>query len=97
MREKIQDSLRRLTSYCQKEGFKGYDPYDGLNSRIFQAIPFISTNRIARLAWIQVFKRSPLNLRIAAGVKKDYNPKALGLFLSGYCNLYNTSPEAGVS
>ena len=93
MREKIQDSLRRLTSYCQKEGFKGYDPYDGLNSSIFQAIPLISTNRIARLAWIQVFKRSPLNLRIAAGVKKDYNPKALGLFLSGFCNLYNKASE----
>ncbi len=41
-----------------------------------------------RLAWIQFFKRSPLNLRPLLGVKKDYNPKALGLFLSGYCNLY---------
>jgi rhamnogalacturonyl hydrolase YesR len=26
-------------------------------------------------------------------VKKDFNPKALGLFLSGYCNLYRLDPE----
>ncbi|HEX2976768.1 MAG TPA: delta-aminolevulinic acid dehydratase, partial [Bacteroidales bacterium] len=31
---------------------------------------------------------SPLNFRALTGVKKEYNPKALGLFLSGYCRLY---------
>jgi hypothetical protein len=30
----------------------------------------------------------PVNLRPVFGVRKDYNPKALGLFLSGYCALY---------
>ena len=88
MSEKIQNSLIRLTDYCKAEAFKGYDPFDGLNSTLFQALPFVSKNRFARLAWIQLFKRSPLNLRLITGVKKDYNPKALGLFLSGYCNLY---------
>jgi rhamnogalacturonyl hydrolase YesR len=42
---------------------------------------------------MQLFKRSPLNLRPIAGIKKDYNPKALGLFLSGYCNLYKRTKE----
>jgi hypothetical protein len=88
MSEKIRNSLLRLTNYCKSEGFKGYDPYDGLNSTVFQAIPLISKNRLARLAWIQLFKRSPLNLRMISGVKKDHNPKALALFLSGYSNLY---------
>jgi rhamnogalacturonyl hydrolase YesR len=93
MRKELLKSLWNLEQYCQKKEFKGYDPYDGLNSSIFRAIPFISTNRMARLAWIQLFKRSPLNLRTLFGVKKDYNPKALGLFLSGYCNLYNKTSE----
>ncbi len=70
MREEIKSSLKRLTSYCEKEGFKGYDPYDGLNSAIFQAIPLISTNRIARLAWIQIFKRSPVEFPRNRGGKK---------------------------
>ena len=87
------ESLNRLKIYCESEKFKGYDPYDGLNSRFFQAIPFLSKNRIARLAWIQIFKRSPVNLRPWVGIKKDYNPKALGLFLSAYCQLYNAKPR----
>ncbi len=85
--EKIQTSFDRLSGYCEKEGYKGYDPYDGLNSTFFKSLPFISVNRIARLFWIQSFKRLPVNLRPLTGVKKEYNPKALGLFLSGYCNL----------
>jgi hypothetical protein len=93
MNDKILNSFNRLKVYCEREEYKGYDPYDGLNSTLFKAAPLISKNRLARLAWIQLFKRSPLNLRLIAGVKKDYNPKALGLFLSGYCNLYKTNPE----
>lgn len=88
MSDLIQQSLLKLEAYCAKEQFKGYDPYDGLTSRIFQSVPGLSSSRFMRLAWIQFFKRSPLNLRPLLGVKKDYNPKALGLFLSGYCNLY---------
>jgi len=89
------ESLNRLKTYCEAEEFKGYDPYDGLNSRLFQAIPFVSKNRIARLAWIQFFKRSPFNARPWVGIKKDYNPKALGLFLSSYCRLYQADPKPG--
>jgi len=93
MYDKMQNSIINLIDYCSSEGFKGYDPYDGLNSTLFRTIPFLSKNRFARLAWIQLFKRSPLNLRKIAGVKKDFNPKALGLFLSGYSNLYKKTPD----
>jgi len=82
------ESLNRLKKYCEAENFKGYDPYDGLNSRFFQAIPLLPKSRIVRLGWIQFFKRSPLNLRYWVGIKKDYNPKAMGLFLSSYCQFY---------
>ncbi len=93
MNKEFTESLNRLKIYCESEKFKGYDPYDGLNSRFFQAIPFLSKSRIARLAWIQFFKRSPVNLRPCVGIKKDYNPKALGLFLSAYCQLYKAKPQ----
>jgi rhamnogalacturonyl hydrolase YesR len=93
MNEKIHESFRKLADYCEKENYKGYDPYDGLNSSLFRSIPFLSKNRLARLTWIQAFKRSPFNLRQLTGVNKDYNPKALGLFLSGFCNLYRLSEE----
>jgi rhamnogalacturonyl hydrolase YesR len=89
----VNDSFAKLINYCKGEAFKGYDPYDGLNSKLFQAIPYIRNSRMAKLAWIQLFKRIPFNLRPIAGIRKEYNPKALGLFLSGYCNLYKMKPE----
>jgi rhamnogalacturonyl hydrolase YesR len=80
-------SLDNLISYCEKEQYKGYDPYDGLNSRLFQSLPLLPKKRFPRLAWIQLFKKLPVNLRPLVGVKKDFNPKGLALFLSGYVNL----------
>ena len=85
---KIHESFKKLYAYCDAEQYKGYDPYDGLNSTFFQSLPLIPKSSLFRLVWIQFFKRSPLNLRKLVGIKKDYNPKALGLFLASYCTFY---------
>lgn len=77
--------------WCNTQEFKGWDPYDGLNSRLFQKIQFLDNSKFARLAWIQFFKHSPLNFRRIAAVPKEYNPKGIGLFLIGFCNLYKTT------
>ena len=82
------DTLRALKSYCEAEHFKGWDPYDGLNSKLFRALPFLKNSALCRLAMIQGFKRSPINFRKIAMVPKEYNAKGIGLFLQGYCNLY---------
>ena len=75
--------LDALLDYCKSQGFKGWDPYDGLNSKVFKGI---GLNKVAffRLAWIQLFKRNPINLRRLLLVPKGYNPKGIGLFLSAY-------------
>ena len=86
---KVINSFRLLKEYCENEGFKGWDPYDGLNSKVFQALPFLKKSAICRLVVIQGFKRCPVNLRRLALVHKEYNAKGIGLFISGYCNLYN--------
>lgn len=90
---KVTDSFGKLHAWCELQDYKGWDPYDGLNSRLFNAVPLLSKKRIARLLWIQFFKKSPLNLRPLTGVEKGYNPKALGLFLSGFCNLHRKAPK----
>jgi hypothetical protein len=78
----IEQALRRLYDYCRTNDWKGWDPYDGLNSRLFQALPF-KRWRACRLAWIQLLKRSPINLRGLLSVPKDENPKGLALFARG--------------
>ncbi|MEX0884496.1 MAG: delta-aminolevulinic acid dehydratase, partial [Cyclobacteriaceae bacterium] len=93
MNTKIIESFDKLSEYCLREEFKGYDPYDSLNSRFFNRIPVLSKLPLAKLVWTQLFKRSPVNLRPYVGIDKEYNPKALGLFLSAYCNLYKVDPK----
>ena len=88
MKNIIDVAFDKLLVHCESQNFKGWDPYDGLNSWIIQKT-FLCKSRIFRLAWIQLFKRNPINLRTIFGIKKEYNPKGLGLFLIGYCNLYS--------
>ncbi len=68
-----------LFAYCEAENFAGYDPFDGLNSRIFQASP-LKYFRTARLAWLQMVKRSARNLRPALKIEKGVNAKGIALF-----------------
>ena len=80
-------SFLKLKAYCEKEQYKGWDPYDGLNSKIFRALPFKHWD-LGRAIWIQIFKHSPINFRRLFLVPKGYNAKGVALFLLGYCELY---------
>ena len=96
----ILNSFIKLRDYCEAEQYKGWDPYDGLNSKLFNAIPFLNKSAICRLVMIQAFKRLPFNLRRLAIIPKQHNAKGIGLFLQGYCNLYRAverRPELSVA
>ena len=69
----------QLWNWCRAQDFAGHDPYDGLNSSLFQATP-LRHSRAARLAWTQFLKRVPLNLRKIAGVRAERNAKGIALF-----------------
>lgn len=92
----INSALKDLIEFVEADKYKGYDPFDGLNSRLFQALPFLKNNSFFRLLWLQFFKRCPFNFRKIVGIRKDYNPKGLGLFLSSYCKLYKTNKDSSI-
>lgn len=91
------DSFIRLKSYCETEDYKGWDPYDGLKSKVANALLPLKHSAILRLCIIQGFKRCPVNLRRIAMVPKEHNAKSIGLFLQGYCNLYKMIEKKGVA
>lgn len=89
----LKKAFDQLKNYIEKEEFKGYDPYDTLTSPIkFKAFgkwpPIIAT---------QVQKRNLINIRPLLGIKKQYNPKALGLLLYSYCLLQENEPDKDYS
>lgn len=71
-----------VLEHQQRENFAGYDPFDGLNSKLLRATPLYKVP-LLRLAWLQFFKLSPLNLRSLALVPKARNPKGIALFILG--------------
>jgi hypothetical protein len=85
----IEGAFSRLDSYCRKINYKGWDLFDGLNSRLFRK-SFLYKSEVFRLAWIQLFKRSPINFRCLTLVPKGYNAKGMGLFASGFLTLQRT-------
>ena len=75
----LQTAHTQLWKWCRAQGLAGYDPYDGLNSRLFQALT-LKKSRAARLTWIQFHKRSPINFRSLVGIPRERNAKAIALF-----------------
>lgn len=82
-------SLNILVEFVEKQNFRGYDPYDTLNSpfnfRIF--------GKWGPAMAIQIQKRNPVNIRPFLGIKKGFNPKGMGLFLKAYSILYRKTGE----
>lgn len=69
----------QLLTWCRDHDFAGHDPFDALNSRLFQSTPF-ANSRNARFIWTQLVKRSPVDLRGVARVPAQRNAKGIALF-----------------
>lgn len=72
--------------------YAGYDPFDGLNSHIFTLFPSLKKG-ITGLAWIQIHKRLPFNLRPILGIQRKRNPKGIGLFILGLLENYKSTGD----
>ena len=79
----ILDLIINIESAINDNDYKGYDPYDALNSKILK-LP----GKIPKIILIQFFKKSPINFRKLFLVPEGINPKGLGLLLTVYSNLF---------
>jgi len=80
VRGEIERAYQRLHAWCQARDYAGHDPFDGLNSKLFQKITPLKNSRTARLAWTQIFKRAPFNMRGLAKIPVERNAKGTALF-----------------
>jgi hypothetical protein len=79
MQPTLSQAFNELLHWCRVRHFSGHDPFDALNSRLFQATP-LRNSRLGRLGWTQLNKRSPLNLRRLVLVPEQKNSKGIALF-----------------
>ena len=83
-RDEAAAAAEALARAVEREDFSGWDPYDALSSPLLGSL-----GRSARLrqAFIQLFKRSPVNLRPLFRVPRRQHTKAVALFVSAYALL----------
>jgi hypothetical protein len=84
-------AIAKLRTFIESQSFRGYDPYDALNSPLLRLISV--GRKYPRIAMIQLMKRLPWNLRPLLLIPKGLNPKGLGLFLWGYAKLYEATGD----
>ena len=77
----------RLLNNLIEQDFAGYDIFDGLNSPILHQLGLYRFPLI-RLAWIQLFKRSPINFRYLACIPKKRNCKGVAIIILGLLEDY---------
>jgi hypothetical protein len=86
MDSELKTALPKLLAFCQANDWAGYDPYDALNSKVLEALPFLNL-RVPRIILTQALKRSPFNIRPFLFIPKVQNPKAIALFLAAFVKL----------
>jgi polysaccharide biosynthesis protein VpsJ len=78
-------AVARIRAWGEARDWRGYDPYDALNS---PAAPVLTLGRpLGRRLLTQAVKHSPLNLRPLLGIRPAWNAKAIALVASGYARL----------
>lgn len=97
MGSELDHAHETLAAWCRKCDYAGHDPFDALNSKLFSATP-LRHSRTARLAWTQLFKRSPISFRKLARVPVGRNPKGTALFaLAALANFRRTRTKETAS
>jgi hypothetical protein len=82
----VNSSIVALQNWVEERNYAGHEPFDILNSPLLQ--PRWARSWPLGVIFIQFGKRfAGLRLRRWLRVPESKNPKALGLFLSAYCDL----------
>jgi hypothetical protein len=88
----LHSSLSRLEAWLLQQSFKGNDPFDALRSPLLRALTF--NNRWLGVGWVQLLRRSPIDLRRLLQVEPGFNPKGMGLFLAGYIRRFRSTGDS---
>jgi rhamnogalacturonyl hydrolase YesR len=93
MLNKVIEIKNALLKHSIDNNYAGQDPFDSLNSKLFNVFPKLKTGLFG-LAWTQLNKRSVINVRSLLGVPAMRNPKGIGLFILGLLEDYQRTQDS---
>ncbi len=77
--------LEYYSHFSISDSYKGFDPYDYMNSSMM----FLKKGKWIPFIGVQALKRIPINIRPLLGIKKGINPKGMGLILTALSRMYD--------
>src|ERR1035437_384184 len=88
----IRDSILGLFGWVERNDYRGYDTFYGLNARYVRPLTFETS--LLRTVLQQGVRRFPLNLRSLLGVEKGYSTKGMGFLARGFIRLHKATGDA---
>src|SRR5271170_1698766 len=85
-KDRIMESILRLSDWLEKNDYRGYDTFDGLNAKFIR--PFTFESKFLRTVLQQGVRRFLLNTRPLFGIHKSYSTKGMGFLARGFISLY---------
>lgn len=91
-KEKLFKSISRLVDWLEKNDYRGYDTFDGLNARFVR--PFTFESETLRTVLQQGVRRFPWNIRPLIGVERSRSTKGMGFLARGFLRMYQATGDA---
>ena len=85
----VYESICRLSDWLERNEFRGYDTFDGLNSKVLRPLTF--ENKFLRTVLQQGVRRFPINLRPILGIAKSHSTKGMGFLARGFLRLHQAT------
>jgi hypothetical protein len=91
VKNQLYESIHRLFDWFERNDYRGYDTFDGLNARFVRPLTF--ETKFLRTVLQQGVRRFPINLRPLLGVAKAPSTKGMGFVARGFIRLHEATGE----
>jgi hypothetical protein len=85
-KKRLYESICRLSDWLERNDYRGYDTFDGLNATFLRPLTFNS--KLLRTVLLQGVRRFLLNTRPLLGIRKSYSTKGMGFLAKGFIRLH---------
>ncbi|MGC1602960.1 MAG: hypothetical protein WA757_22170 [Candidatus Acidiferrales bacterium] len=85
------ESIHRLSEWLEKNDYRGYDTFDGLNAKYLRPLTF--ETKFLRTVLQQGVRRFPVNVRPLLGIPKNRSTKGMGYLARGFIRLQQATGD----
>ena len=91
LKTQVYDSLSRLSGWLERNDYRGYDTFDGLNAKVLRPLTF--DNSLLRTLLQQGVRRFPVNIRPLLGISRSHSSKGLAFLARGFIRLHDATGD----